>query len=201
MMPRFFNVLNLFPLALAAAACSDPPPTPAAAGFKLSLGPASASDLPAGSSPRSCTVPNGAHSFSLGAPIPGKTLEDGKNNVSVKCRVAKDGTFAAIAGGKDPDLHEDISINVSGRIIDTTKNSPTNMGSLVFFSPETFTLQTDASQNTPSCTFGPVDTLKPGAILTDIHCPIIVAGDGSPYGCSVNGTIAFEYCETGEEQN
>jgi hypothetical protein len=39
-------------------------------------------------------------------------------------------------------------------------------------------------------------TYKAGAILTDIDCPLIGATDDATSGCSVRGTIAFEYCKT-----
>jgi len=35
----------------------------------------------------------------------------------------------------------------------------------------------------------------------DVECPVIVGTSESSSGCRVDGTIAFEYCKTGEEED
>jgi hypothetical protein len=199
MLPRFFPIFAVFPLALSAAACSDPPPTPAAMGISLSLSAPLTTEVSNVGS-RSCPAGgSGAFTYTIGQPLPNKTIEDGTDNVKVDCTVRGDNSFSAQASGLDGHTKEILSMNVSGRITD--KNSATaNMGQLTFYTPNTLALQTQTSQY-PGCTFGPVTTLKKGAILTEIKCPIIVALDDSTSGCRAEGTIAFEYCKTGEEEN
>jgi hypothetical protein len=200
MMSRFLPMLSVLPLALAAAACSDPPPTPAAMGISLNLSPPMQADVPdhdIGS--RSCTAGGtGAATFIIGQPAPNKTIEDGKGGVTVDCTVRGDGTFDASAAGDDGYSKKRLSMSISGRIGD--KNAKVaGTGLLQFASPDTGPLHT--STPFPDCTFGPVTTLKKGAILTDINCPIIIATDDTAGGCKVHGTVAFEYCKTGEEED
>jgi hypothetical protein len=111
--------------------------------------------------------------------------------------VRADGTFQASGSGTDDNSNKPISFSFTGTVVD--KNDPSkNSGTMTFFSPDTLALATlDAF---PRCTVGPVVTLKVGAILADIDCPLIAASDDTTSGCSVHGTIAFEYCKTGAEE-
>jgi len=112
--------------------------------------------------------------------------------------VTGDGSFNAAASGYDGYTKKRISMGMSGRIADKAARVA-GTGVMQFASPDTGPLHT--SSPFPSCTFGPVTTLKKGAILTDIDCPIIIASDDTAGGCKVHGTVAFEYCKTGEEED
>src|SRR5262249_52408007 len=132
----------------------------------------------------------------IGQPLPNKTIEDGTRGVTVTCTVRGDHTFQAQAAGPDGNTKEKLSMNVSGKITDA--NSATvNIGQLTFYTPNTQALHTSGDH---TCTLGPVTILKKGAILTEIKCPMLIATDDSTSGCRAQGTIAFEYCKTGEEE-
>jgi hypothetical protein len=198
MKPRVLPLALTLPFALVAAACSDPPPTPAAVGLSLSLGPPAAEF--AGS--RACHAgTTSGFTYVLGAPNPGRTIEDGKNGVTVSCLVRGDGGFSMSGSGTDANGKKPISFSFSGSIKDKTApaNNTVNTGQMTFFSPDTLAMGSLAG--TPNCSYGPVQTLKKGAILTDVDCPIIGAIDDTTSGCKVHGTIAFEYCKTGEEED
>jgi hypothetical protein len=172
-------------------------------GISINLSDPSKADLPdvdIGS--RRCPAgESGAATFIIGQPAANKTVEDGKGGVKVKCTVRGDGSFAAEAAGLDGYTKQRLSMNISGRITDRTPGSKTaGTGAMQFYTPATNALYTNAP-TFPECTFGPVTTLKKGAILTDIVCPIIIANDDSSSGCKVKGTVAFEYCLTGEEED
>jgi len=198
-MSRLLSALVISPFALAAAACSDPPPTPAAMGISINLTPASATEVPGVDiQGRSCTaMGTGSATYSIGQPSPNKTIENGKGGVTVECTVRGDGSFSAAASGLDAFTKQRLSLNVSGRITDSAAKVA-GTGGFQFYTPDTAALYTRAPY--PDCTFGPVTTLKKGAILADIVCPIIVGEDPSN-GCKAKGTIAFEYCKTGEEED
>lgn len=199
-MSRLLSALIVSPLAFAAAACSDPPPTPAAMGISINLGKPMQADLPNNDiGSRSCPADNGAATYIIGQPAANKTVENGKGGVKVTCQVRGDGTFSAEAAGFDGYTQQRISMNISGRITDKGSATAAGTGAMQFYTPSTAALHTD-TQKFPGCTFGPVTTLKKGAILTDIMCPILVADDDPSAGCKVKGTIAFEYCTTGEEE-
>ena len=200
MMSRFLPILSVLPLALAAAACSDPPPTPAAMGISINLSDPMQADLPNNDiGSRSCPAgASGASTYIIGQPAANKTVENGKGGVTVECTVRGDGSFSAEASGYDGYTKQRLSMNVSGRIADKTLKVA-GSGPFQFYTPQTLALHT--GNGFPECTFGPVTTLKKGAILTDIDCPIIIASDDSTSGCKVHGTVAFEYCKTGEEEN
>lgn len=201
MMSRFLSTLSVLPLALAAAACSDPPPTPAAMGISINLSDPLQQDLPNNDiGSRSCPAgDSGASTYIIGQPAPNKTIEDGKGGVKVDCTVRGDGSFDASASGFDGYTKQKLSMSISGRIADKLAPKVAGTGPLQFYTPQTLALHT--SSPFPDCTFGPVTTLKKGAILTDIECPIIIASDDSTSGCKVKGTVAFEYCKTGEEED
>jgi len=179
------------------------PPTPAAVGFSLTLSPPDP-DLP-NVGARSCPAGTGnGFTYVIGAPAPGKTIEGGTNGVDVECIVVSSstlsgdinamGTFYATASGVEAYAHKPITISVAGEVLD--KAAPeANAGGLTFFSPDTSSLTT--LDGFPGCTIGPVATLKSGAILTDIDCPLIGSVDDTTSGCKVHGTIAFEYCKAG----
>lgn len=197
MMPRLLPLALTLPFALAAAACSDPPPTPAAVGLSLTLGKADPAKVDVGS--RACHAGTaGGFTYAIGAPNPGRTIEDGTGGVSVTCLVKADGTFSASGSGTDSNGKKPISFTFSGRITDKNNATMAGTGSMTFFTPDTLALGTDGF---PGCTMGPVITLKKGALLTDIDCPLIGSTDDTTSGCKAYGTIAFEYCQTGEEED
>ena len=198
MMSRFLPLLSVFPFALAAAACSDPPPTPSATGFTLNLTQPSATEVPDLGSRQCSAGSTGNHTYSIGQPAANKTIEDGKSGVAVDCTVRGDGSFFASASGYDNIGREKLSLNISGRITDKTKKEA-GTGSMSFYTPSTLALETHAPY--PNCTFGPVQTLKKGAILMDVKCPVIIGTNEVSSGCKVDGTIAFEFCKTGEEED
>jgi hypothetical protein len=196
MMPRVLPLALTLPFAFIAASCSDPPPTPAAVGVSLSLKQPDPAKVMVGS--RSCHAGMaGGFTYALGAPNVGQTIEDGKSGVTVECLVRANGTFSASGSGTDANGKKPISFSFSGSIKDRN-NAAANLGGMSFFSPDTLAMSTSGF---PNCTFGPVITLKKGAILTDIDCPLVGATDDTTSGCEVHGTIAFEYCKTGEEED
>lgn len=199
-MSRLLSALVLSPLALAAAACSDPPPTPAAMGISINLTPPSATEVTTVDiSGRSCTAEgSGSATYSIGQPSPNKTIENGKGGVTVDCTVRADGSFSAEAAGLETITKQRLSLNVSGRITNAAAQKDAGTGAFQFYTPGTGALYTTSPY--PDCTFGPVTTLKKGAILADINCPIII-GENPQDGCKAKGTIAFEYCKTGEEED
>ena len=199
-MSRLLSALVISPLALAAAACSDPPPTPAAMGISINLTPPSQSEVgtDVDISGKSCAAEgSGSATYSVGQPAPNKTIENGKGGVTVDCTVRGDGSFTAAAAGLETITKQRISLNVSGVISDASAKVA-GTGALQFYTPGTGALYTRSPF--PDCTFGPVTTMKKGALLADITCPIIV-GENPQDGCRAKGTIAFEYCKTGEEED
>jgi len=202
-MSRLLSALVVSPLAFAAMACSDPPPTPAAMGISLNLSKPSKDDLPNHDpGTRSCPAgESGAATYIIGQPAANKTVENGKGGAKVECTVRGDGTFSAEAAGYDGYTGQRISMNISGRITDPKAPKAAGMGAMQFYTSITSAMHTDALKFPEECSFGPVTTLKKGAILTDIMCPILIADDDPSLGCKVKGTIAFEYCKTGEEED
>ena len=183
------------PLSLSAMGCSDPPPTPAAGGVDVMLSPPSASI----SMGRGCNAgTSGAFTYIIGQPNPGKTIEDGTHGVNVSCTIRANGSFDASIKGTDDNGKKPVSFSFTGTIKDQATPA-SNMSAMTFWSPDTGHLNT--LSEFPTCTVGPVITYKPGAMLTDIDCPIIGVTDDSVSGCKVHGTIAFEYCKTGEEED
>jgi hypothetical protein len=196
MMPRVLPLALTLPFAFVAASCSDPPPTPAAVGLSLSLKAPDATKVAVGS--RSCHAgTSGGFTYVIGAPNPDRTIEDGTNGVGIECVVRENGSFTATGHGTDTNGKKPISFSFSGSIKDKA-NAAVNLGGMSFFSPDTLAM---VSSGFADCTFGPVLTLKKGAILTDVDCPMIASSDDTTSGCSVEGTIAFEYCKTGEEED
>jgi len=172
-------------------------------GISINLSDPSATDVPnVDISGRSCTAgESGAATYVIGLPAANKTVENGKGGVKVTCTVRGDGSFAAEAAGLDGYTKQRLSMNISGRITDRTPNAKAaGTGPMQFYTPVTSALFTNFPMF-PECTFGPVTTLKKGAILTDITCPILVADNDASSGCKVKGTVAFEYCLTGEEED
>ena len=196
MLARVLPFFVLVPFALSAAACSDPPPSPPAAGVSLTLSPPD----PMYTTTRSCYAgTTGSFTYAIGQPDPGKTIENNKQGVSVSCLVKGDGSFNAQVGGIDENGHKPVSFSFSGQIVDQTTPAK-NTGSMTATSPDTGAMTTQI-MGAPQCTFGPVSTLKKGALLTDVSCGLIGSTDDASTGCSVHGTIAFEYCKTGEEED
>jgi hypothetical protein len=195
MLARVVPFLVFVPLALSAASCSDPPPTPPAAGVSISLGPPSKMYTDT----RSCNAGTvGSFTYQIGQPNAGKTIENGKQGVKVECLVKGDGGFNATISGADENGHKPASFSFSGKIADKNQTA-SNTGLMTSISPDTGPMTN--LMGGPGCTFGPVVTLKKGALLTDVDCPLIGSIDDNSSGCSVHGTIAFEYCKTGDEQD
>jgi hypothetical protein len=162
-------------------------------GVTLSLKPPSAASVP-GLGGRTCNAgTSGAFTYAIGTPAPGQTIEDGTLGVMVSCSVTADREFNLMGSGVDANGEHPLSFTFTGTVSSTTDASQ-NAAAMTFFSPDTGHLSTLASF--PTCTFGPVTVIKPGAILTDLDCPLIGAPDDSTSGCAVHGTIAFEYCKT-----
>jgi hypothetical protein len=196
-MARLVPLISILPMAFAAASCSDPEPTPAAVGISISLRPPD-KNLP-NLGGRSCTAgSSGAFTYIIGQPAAGHTIENGKKNVSITCQVQANGTFTANMTGNDENGHDFINFIMNGRITD--KTATTNQGAVSFNTPKTGALYDDTSKF-PPCTFGPASTLKPGALLTDFDCPIISGLEDTTSGCAAHGSIAIEYCKTGQESN
>jgi hypothetical protein len=181
---------------LPAGMSGSPPVVPAAVGLSLTLGRADPAEVP-NLDGRSCSAGTaGGFTYVIGAPNPGRTISDGVDGVSVNCTVRADGTFQASGSGTDENSKKPITFSFTGVVVD--KNDPSkNTGTATFFSPDTLAL--GSLEGFPQCTVGPVVTLKVGAILSDIDCPLIASSDDTTSGCSAHGTIAFEYCQTGEE--
>jgi hypothetical protein len=167
--------------------------SPPAVGLSLTLGPPDVASVPNLGS-RSCHAGNfSGFTYVIGAPSPGRTLEDGTDGVTLECMVNGDGTFSASGSGIDGNGKKPMSFSFAGHIHDKV-NAVANPGDMTFFSPDTLMLGNLESD--PRCSFGPVTTLKKGALLTDVDCPLIGSVDDTTSGCSVKGTIAFEYCKT-----
>lgn len=173
---------------------STPPPTPAAIGLTLTLSPpepVTTVDI----SGRSCTAGGvGTSTYTIGKPAANGTIENGTDGVMVDCTVRADGSFALEAAGSDTETKQRLSLSVTG----TAERSATSSGSLQVYTPDTLALGTGSPF--PDCTLGPATIVKLGALLTDFSCPIVV-GDDPSAGCAAKGTIAVEYCKTGEEEN
>jgi hypothetical protein len=195
-MLRAVSFILAVPLSLCVVSCSDPPPTPAAGGASIQLSPSMLMDI--GS--RRCNAgTSGGWTYVIGQPDPGKTIEDGTHDTHVTCLVKADGNFSATLSGYDSNSGKPVSFSFSGDVKD--KSTPaSNESSMTFLSPDTGRLNT-LTPTFPTCTVGPVVVYKKGAMLTDIDCKLIGSSDDSTSGCQVHGTIAFEYCKTGEEQN
>lgn len=197
MMPRPLPLVLTLPLALIMAACSDPAPTPAAMGFSITLRPPN-KNLP-GLGSRSCTAgTSSAFTYEVGSPNPGGTIENGKNDVTVDCIVRANKTFTVNGSGNDKNRGIPVNVKINGSVKDEM-NYAANQASMAFFSSDTLQLVT--LDGFPECTVGPITTLKKGAILADIDCPLIGGAEETSSGCEVHGTFAFEYCKTGEEEN
>jgi hypothetical protein len=195
MLPRAISFVLALPLSLSALACSDPPPTPAAGGVDVMLGPPAASVAMG----RGCNAgTSGAFTYVIGQPNPGKTIEDGTHGVTVACTIKANGDFDASIKGVDGNGKKPVSFSFTGSVKDQATPA-SNTSAMTFFSPDTGHMNTLA--DFPPCTIGPVVTYKAGAMLTDVDCPLIGVTDDSVSGCKVHGTIAFEYCKTGEEQD
>jgi len=148
---------------------------------------------------RSCYAgTSGAFTYRIGQPVAGQTIENGKQGVAVECLVRADGSFNATISGADENGHKPASFSFTGKIADKNQTA-SNIGQMTSISPDTGPMANLTGG--PNCTFGPVVTLKKGALLTDVDCPLIGVSDDISSGCSVHGTIAFEYCKTGDEQN
>jgi hypothetical protein len=172
-------------------------PTPPAVGFKLTLSQPSPTVTDGG--PLTC--PAGVvntNAYAIGAPAPGLTIADGTNGVSVTCFVGlgPDGTSMTVIGnmsGPENTSAQPISLNVSSMQIVSRDAAPAQIS---FSAPDVPRLST--LMNLPACTLGPFGTLKNGAMLADFDCPALGTEDDATIGCAAHGTLALEYCMTGE---
>jgi hypothetical protein len=174
-------------------------PTPPRVGLSLTLRPPEPAEVPNLGSRECYAGISSTFTYALGTPIPGGTIvgcdvDDFMcTGTVVECLVHGDGTFSGSGSGTDANGKKPMSFSFDGRIVDKL-NPVSNTGYMTFFSPDT--LEMTVLDGYPRCSFGPVTTFKAGAILTDIDCPLIGSADDTTSGCSVKGTIAFEYCET-----
>jgi hypothetical protein len=193
----FLIPLSLFGL----LACSDPPPQEAAIGMHLVLQNPQPEFNPEG---RTCKVkPNGARSYQIGQPDGAHTVENGKNNVKVSCTVRENPTvqLTVEAQNQAVGLPGVFSYTLDAQVVSLT-DATQNTGTLAFFDADAGNM---ATPTTPKCTLGPPNgqsqiTKEPGALFTSLNCPLITAADSLGDGCRVTGTIAIEYCRTGEEE-
>lgn len=172
------------------------PPTPAAVGFSISLSPPQQGTIDADIGSRACPAgASGARDYTLGKPAPGGTIADGTAGVSVACEVTAMGDVDAEVSGYDSATNERLAFNFAGKL--DRSSGATSYAVLQFYSPQTLALHTGTPF--PECTVGPITTLKSGAVLSDFSCPILIASDDTTSGCAVHGTLALEYCTTGQE--
>jgi hypothetical protein len=171
------------------------PPTPAAVGLSLSLSEPESTTLDFGG--RTCPAGGtGEFTYTLGAPRPLGTVASGTMGTSVTCTVTATGRVSAEVSGYDSRTMLRLSLNFAGTLDKST--SAMSTAALQFYSPETNALYVAAPF--PECTVGPITTLTKGAVLTDFSCPLLVANDDAMTGCAAQGTLALEYCLTGEEE-
>jgi hypothetical protein len=106
------------------------------------------------------------------------------------------------APNQSPGYVGSFGVNLSARVTSKTEATQ-NTGSLAFFDSGAGNMATPTS---PLCTLGiPAGqqgiTKEPGALFATLTCPLIISVDGPGDGCRVSGTIAIEYCKTGEEDD
>lgn len=183
---------------LSASAGSGVMPTPPAAGFNITLLPADSSSSDAGAT-RNCNAGLSGMTYSIGQPAPGYTVPNGTGGVSVSCTVGlgSDGASMSVYAnvlGPDATTGELITLFVTSGMIPSRDPAPASV---------TFFLGTN--QFTPvdgyaSCMLGPFATLKTGAMLADLTCPMLGSTQDNTLGCALHGTLAVEYCSTSPPQ-
>lgn len=183
-------------------ACSDAPPQPAAVGLEAALRGPFPEDNPEG---RRCQVqPNGSRSYVIGRANGDGTVEDGKDGVKLKCTVKAAGQLSIDlnANNQAVGLPGQFSMILEGTIHDKMDGTQ-NTGTLGFHDAYAGSMKTGVA--TPPCTFSPTTTggaitQKAGALIAKFTCPLINSVDSPGDGCRAEGTIAVEYCQTGDEE-
>jgi hypothetical protein len=168
-----------------------------ASGLSITLSQPVAASVPNLGS-RSCYAgTSGVFTYAIGTPAPDQTIANGTNGVSVACTVglAGDGTMTvgASVSGADENGGKPVSLTLASNV-GPPIGAPPTPATLTFFSPDTSSLTT--LSGFPSCTLGPITTLKVGAMLADFDCPLLGDPVDSSSGCQAQGTLAIEYCDT-----
>jgi hypothetical protein len=201
-------------LSLFAFGCSDAPARPAKVGLYVNVRNPD-SNVP-GIEGRTCPASSGVE-WDLGkavmlngmvvdveSPSPtdfGTTLENKKSDAQIKCTVRKSGSFVATGGGIDPQITKP-----NGRITFTfngtakPKGTPaTNTMTATLYTPVTLGVQTQPAF--PQCIVTAVHEQAPGALWADFDCPVLTQTGNPSVACHASGTMVFEYCKTGEEED
>lgn len=200
-------------LSLFAFGCSDAPARPAKVGLYVRLSnPEPTVPEAAG---KSCPASSGIE-WDLGkavkvdgrvidveSPSPtdfGTTLENKKSDAEIKCTVRKNGTFVATGGGLDPQITPP-----NGRITFTFAGTAkpngtpaTNTMTTTLYTPVSLGIQT--APDFPECIVTAVHEQAPGALWADFDCPALTQNGNPSVACHASGTMVFEYCKTGEEE-
>jgi hypothetical protein len=171
-------------------------PTPPAAGFSVMLSQGAQPDSDGGVT-RNCNIgPSGGMSYSIGAPAPGYTVPNGTGGVSVNCLVGlgPDGASMSVSAyvfGPDATTGENITLQVTSDMIPSRDPAPATV-SFIYMSTHTLT----PVDGYGPCMLGPFATLKPGAMLAKLSCPMLGSAQDNTIGCALEGTLAVEYCST-----
>ncbi len=187
MNPRVKYSLPVATLALLAASCSDPAPTPAAVGLSLSI------HSPA--TPISGTTCPVITTEEIGSPPPsaaepGQRLTDG-DGADVSCSIAGKSSLsvsAKIARGA-------VKFNISGGVVDPSTGDGTF--NVALFTPDSDNLATDAMGGPCTFTAAPAPLqAKPGTLYATFECSSLWdRSNATPTACGANGVIVLEYCE------
>lgn len=88
-----------------------------------------------------------------------------------------------------------VSVALEG-VVTASAPPADNLGTFAVYTPDTTNLRT--LSDLPSCTLGPVYTVKEGALLADFSCPVLADSSDVIKGCQATGTIAIERCLTND---
>jgi hypothetical protein len=146
--------------------------------------------------------PNGSRVYQVGQPNGDGTVENGTAGIELSCFVTESGQFSIdlFARNQAVGLPGDFGINLDA-VIQSETDAAQNTGLVEFFDPDAGTMQ--AGGTAPLCTFGPPSAgggiiLKAGALLVGFTCPLLATPESPTEGCRAEGTVAVEFCETGE---
>jgi len=196
-------------LALFSFGCSDAPARPAKVGMYVLIRNPEPSVAPG----RSCPASSGIewdigktlkeNGVIIGVDSPrstdfGTTLENGKSNAKIDCTVRKSGAFLATGEGVDPQIMPSglLTFNLSGTA--KPKGTPaTNTVTTSLFTSVTFGIR--STPGFPECSITAVHEQAPGALWADFDCPALAEPTEPNKACHASGTMVFEYCSTGEE--
>ncbi len=197
-------------LAFAALGCSDAPPRPAKLGLAINLKTPLA-NIPEAPN-RACPTQTGVqwdigkairmNGMITGVASPnsssfGTTLEDGTSNTAITCTVKKNGSTMAVGSGVDPQITPPdglIRFSFNG----TAKKDGSGTALVSLYTPRTG--QIGWNNGLPRCTIDAVHELEAGALWADFRCPILTEPTNPSLGCEATGTVVFEYCKTGEDE-